>query len=772
MNPKTDRREQLWLCFFALLALVAPALVGYDVCFQWNTPALDLGFDKRTGLVYEVPQGTPADWAGLLAGDVILSVDGIPLSEWDAPAVGNYAVQIERDGQRLTLELPLLPLARVNLLSLVSAAAVALIFWGIGTLLLLRRFRQKEVRLLFLLAQAFAILLLFPLAHPPPSVLPIWAIQLSSACFYLAAPLLLHYYLTFPVPLGTPRQRRRSLVVIYGLALISVAFWRSGAPLARWGAIYAILEVAAAVVVLVYVYLRRATPDGRRRLRLVVFGNIMAASASIFFYILPFMTGASYGIPEWLTALFLVTVPLSYLYATARHNLFGIDRLLNRALVYALLALGILILYLGPFLLIYRFLPGDPLAQIMVVAGLTLLVGLAFDWSRTQVQRLVDRLFYGGWYDYPGVVETVSAALARTLEREQLADVLTRQAPELMQLRPGHLWIGEQSQSPSPPHTHTPTLSFPLTFQGQVRGLWSVEPRRDEEDLAASDRRILETLADQAEIALSNVLLVETLRRQLDQIRASRETLAQTQHQLLRSREEERARLARELHDGPIQSLVAMNLQLSLLLSQPSPPAPLPTLSEGSPPSLSQDWEREGKGKGEGDSSPVQALRAIRDEVRYLLADLRRACAELRPPILDALGLVPALRVLAEEWSLQSNVPVCLDLPSDEMSSPLPEEVEVNLYRVVQEALANVARHAAARQVTIQLVEEASRLTLTIQDDGRGFVVPADAHDLTAQDHFGLVSMQERVNLIGGTWTIESSPGQGTTVRVLWQTQD
>jgi len=756
------RWEWLWRCFFALLALVVPALVGYDVYFQWRTPALDLGFDRRTGLVYEVSQGTPADWAGLLAGDVILSVDGIPLSEWDAPAVGNYAVQIERDGQRLVLELPVLPLARVHLLSLVSAAAVALIFWGIGTLLLLRRFQQQEVRLLFLLAQTFAILLLFPLAHPHPSVLPIWAIDLSNACFYLAAPLLLHYYLTFPVPLGTPRQRRRGLTVIYGLALISVAFWLSGAPLARLGAIYAILEVAAAVVVLVYVYLRRATPDGRRRLRLVVFGSVIAASVPIFFYILPFMTEASYGIPEWLTALFLVIVPLSYLYATARHNLFGIDRLLNRALVYALLALGILLLYIGPFLLIYRFLPGDPLAQIIVVAGLMLLVGLAFNWSRTQVQRLVDRLFYGGWYDYPGVVETVSAALARTLDREQLADVLTRQLPELMQLRPGRLWIGEQNQLPSHPVTQ-----FPLTFQGQVRGLWSVEPRCDGEDFAASDRRILETLADQAEISLSNVLLVEMLRRQLDQIRASREMLGLAQHQLLRSREEERARLARELHDGPIQSLVAMNLQLSLLLSQPSPPAPLPTLREGRLPSSSQDWEREGK--GEGDSSPAQARKAMRAEVRYLLADLRRACAELRPPILDALGLVPALRVLAKDWSLQSDVPVCLDLLSDDALSPLPEEVEVNLYRVVQEALTNVARHAAARQVTIRLVEdeEASRLTLTIQDDGRGFVVPADAHDLTAQDHFGLVSMQERVNLIGGEWTIESAPGQGTTARVV-----
>ena len=91
----------------------------------------------------------------------------------------------------------------------------------------------------------------------------------------------------------------------------------------------------------------------------------------------------------------------------------------------------------------------------------------------------------------------------------------------------------------------------------------------------------------------------------------------------------------------------------------------------------------------------------------------------------------------------------------------------VNLYRVVQETLANVIRHAEARQVTIQLAWEDARLILTVQDDGRGFVVPTAFQGLAAQGHFGLVSMQERVELIGGALTVESAPGQGTIVRVV-----
>jgi hypothetical protein len=484
MCPETKRQDWLLRWPFILLALIVPALIGYDVYFQWSTPVLDFSLDGHTGLVYEVPQGTFADWAGLMPGDVILTVDGVPFAEWHDPAVGNWTIEVEREGRRLTLELPVVPLAKVNLMSLVSAAVVALTFWGAGTLLLWRRFRQKEVRLFFLLAQTIAIALLPPLAHSLSWSIPRWMVSLSVACFHLAAPLLLHYHLTFPVSLGTPRQRRWGLGLLYGLALVAVAGGLSRTVLGwRLSAFYTTLEFAVAIVILTYVYLRRATPDGRRRLRLVVFGAVLAAIPPILFYFLPSIVRTPPLMPEWLVSLFLILVPLSYLYATARHNLFGIDRLLNRTLVYALLSMGILLLYLGPFLVIYRSLPGDLLLQTMVAAGLTLLVGLSFDWMRTQVQHLVDRLFYGGWYDYPGVVETISDALARCLEQKQLTGVLTRQVPELMQLHPGQLWIGEQNQPPSHPVTQ-----FPLTFQGQVRGLWTVGSRRDGDDLGPPGR--------------------------------------------------------------------------------------------------------------------------------------------------------------------------------------------------------------------------------------------------------------------------------------------
>jgi signal transduction histidine kinase len=558
----------------------------------------------------------------------------------------------------------------------------------------------------------------------------------------LAAPLFLHYCLTFPVELGTAPQRRWALAFAYLLAPVAAISGVSRTPLGvRLSISYAVVVITAALAALIYVYVRRATPDSRRRLRLAFLGTLLAVVPPNLFYLLPSLVGLPRLMPAWVAGLFLLVAPGSYVLAVVRDNLFGIDRLLNRTSVYALLSLGILLLYLGPFLLIYRFLPGDWLAQVFVAAALTLLVGLSLDWTRQRVQRFVDRIFYGGWYDYPGVVEKISDALARSIERAQLTDVLTQQVPTLMQLDGGHLWIDTPNALAHRTAT-PPQLRFPLIFQNQTRGVWLVGARRDGDDFSDADRRILTTIARQAETALSNVLLVETLRHQLDEIRASRETLAHAQRQLLRSREEERARLARDLHDGPIQDLVGLNMQLGLLLA---PDLDLPGLRD------------------------LEGLKAMRAEVRELLTDLRQVCAELRPPMLDTMGLGAALRVLADDWSSQNGIAVNLDLAPDARLRTLPDEVAVNLYRLVQEALTNIARHAAARQVTIHLAWEDSHLALTIRDDGRGFVVPGAFHELAAQGHFGLVGMQERVALIGGELSLESAPGMGTTVRVAWQ---
>ena len=165
----------------------------------------------------------------------------------------------------------------------------------------------------------------------------------------------------------------------------------------------------------------------------------------------------------------------------------------------------------------------------------------------------------------------------------------------------------------------------------------------------------------------------------------------------------------------------------------------------------------------------IESLREMRAEIRQLSSELRHMCAELRPPLLDTLGLGAALRAYTKEWSSQTNVKTRLVLSPDAALRDLPDEVSVNLYRVAQEALINIGKHAGARQVEISLSWEEGQLVMTIRDDGHGFTLPDTIQGLTARNHFGLAGMRERVNLIGGQWSLQSLPGQGTTIQVRWQ---
>jgi signal transduction histidine kinase len=747
---------RVWNVWFVAVSVVLPVLAGYVVYEQARVPVFDAQMDWISGTVLGVEMESYANWAGFQPGDVILSVNGAPYPEWPS-VVGNYPSQILREGQVVDMEIPLVTMASLNMPALLGGEIVALVFWASGLLLLLRRFEQSEIRLLFLLSQTLAIAILFPVSYLPKWSPPAWGLRLSVSCLFLSAPLILHHYLTFPVRLGSPRAREWGLRTLYLLAGIVFLVWKA-VPL--WGRTvgmaYTFCVVAAAIGALGWSYFRRASSEDRRRLRLIFFASLLGALPALLLYFLPSIFDLSARVPLWLAGLFTVAAPLSYLYAVLRHNLFGIDRLLNRTLVYAALSLGILILYLGPFLLIYRFAPSDWLAQMMAASGLTLLVGLAFERTRTSLQRSVDRLFYGGWYDYPYVVEQATRALAACTDRAQLTDVLARQASTLMHLHGCDLTFDEpmerrppsatvNAESPMSVSTFLRVRPRPatelanairLSFQGQPRALWKVGSHRDGDDLAESDRRILGTLARQAEIALGNVLLIETLRAQLDEIRASREALSRAQHRLLRSREDERARLARDLHDGPLQVLIGLNMQLGLLLPQ---------------------------------AAGLEGLAEMRLEIRDLLSELRGVCSELRPPMLDTLGLAAALRSLAEDWSAQSHVETHLDLPSNSTFQSLPGDVSVNLYRVAQEALTNIAKHAQARRVDIQLEAEGDGLSMTLTDDGRGFDLPGEMDALIAEGHFGLVGLRERVNLIGGTFHLQSAPGHGTRLRVDWQ---
>ncbi len=200
--------------------------------------------------------------------------------------------------------------------------------------------------------------------------------------------------------------------------------------------------------------------------------------------------------------------------------------------------------------------------------------------------------------------------------------------------------------------------------------------------------------------------------------------------------EQERQRLSRELHDQTAQRLVALAVELKTLETN---------LAAGRP--------------------QAERVRTLRRAVDDLQEQVRQLAWDLRAGELVEGGLENALREYVEDWSERSAVSVdceCRGLDGP----PLPAPVEATLYRVTQEALANVEKHAQARRVSVLLERDETLVRLTVEDDGRGFAVDAVQDAPDARPRLGLLGMQERAALVGGSLLIESSPGSGTTILV------
>jgi signal transduction histidine kinase len=216
----------------------------------------------------------------------------------------------------------------------------------------------------------------------------------------------------------------------------------------------------------------------------------------------------------------------------------------------------------------------------------------------------------------------------------------------------------------------------------------------------------------------------EALRQQEAQIR-------QLLHRVITAQEEERARIAYELHDEVGQLLTAIRFSMDGL--------PAETL----------------------DAETSRQVTRVRELIDRAMGDLRRLIAGLRPGVIDQLGLMPALREVSDQILAPLGIGVTIDGPQ---GLRLPPEVDVVLFRIAQEAMHNVARHSGASHVELSLVPTGDQVTMRVRDDGRGFDPAAVRPDATLGGGLGLPGMRERASLLGGRVRIDSSAGHGTTV--------
>jgi signal transduction histidine kinase len=236
-----------------------------------------------------------------------------------------------------------------------------------------------------------------------------------------------------------------------------------------------------------------------------------------------------------------------------------------------------------------------------------------------------------------------------------------------------------------------------------------------------------------AEIRQLQAELAELARK----VRSAQQSLRSYIGAITRGQEDERRRLARELHDDTLQALIALNQRVQML--------------------------RYAKG-AEQQQAQIADLQSLLDST---MKDLRRLTGALRPTYLEELGLVTALEMLARESGQGGRAKVQLTRQGREMR--LPPEVELAFYRIAQEGVNNALRHANPVRVRVSISFAPEEVLLQIEDDGQGFTPPETPGAFAAQGHFGLLGMTERAELIQAELQIESSPGQGTHIRLRWR---
>jgi signal transduction histidine kinase len=802
--------------------------------------------------------------SALEPGDTVRAVDGAPLESWARSALGleprpaasasplalggTVAYEIERDGRAVELSVPLgqypvLAAIAEHWATIVFAVSMQLV----AAYVFLRRPRDSSAGALLLmgtalLASSVPWLLGFQaldFVEGPGFWLWVTATFVIYAVFWMA---MLHFALVFPRPIPALSRRPWLAVVLYAVPLgaqpaVAAATMPASGSVLDWIRSWTTVQLAAAgavsltaLVMVVVVYRWRADDTDRRRLRWIALAAGVAAAATVALWVAPEFVFGRPLVPWSAVGIAGIGFPVAIGIAILRHQLFDIDVIISRSILYGGLTAGVALVYgasvavldrviqqggdfaiplvatgVGAMVMIplYRWLsaavghvwpatvpafsgadsgagqlgavaaiaadadatadqepakteapPGRRIALLVVsrtvvyggltalvlaiygiaVAGLGSMLGGAelFGISllatglaaivalplRDELQRAVNRMLYGD-RDSP------YRAIARLGEQLEASVPTQAVLPTIVQTVAGALRLpyvaieldreGEPVVAAAIGASLGQLLRVPLIYRAQRVGDLVLAPRSPADPFSAADRRLLTDLARQAGAAADGVRLTSELQR-------SREHLVTT-------REEERRRLRRDLHDGLGPALAGALLKL-----------------EAARTKLAADPH--GTGKLLGD---------VEHETRAAIDEVRRLARDLRPPALDELGLLSAVQEQGRHFS-SDRLEIIVTAP--ETLPPLSAAAEVATYRILREALTNVARHSRAQRCRVEIRVTDGALVLDVVDDGLG--IGPDA-----QRGVGMASMHERTAELGGTLEVSPVPAGGTRVRAM-----
>jgi signal transduction histidine kinase len=579
------------------------------------------------------------------------------------------------------------------------------------------------------------VLLLFPTGTLPS---PRWR-PLSRAAMAITAVALIGFVVTprlvaLPAPGGVSLKYPnplaiRSLGHVLSTALVGTV------PSLSW---FFLALLAVALVGLVVRY-RSGRPDLRQQIKWVAFTAVAGVVSQAVALVAQAACGCDQSpvtvIAYFATALIaLFGVPVAITIAILKHGLYEIDVIINRAVVYGLLAAAVTAFYVVVVVGIGTLAGygGGPKLTIPAAVAIALL----FQPARRQAQRVANRLVYGERATPYQVLSDFAENMAGTLGLDEVLDRMvsvlangtgaTRVDVWILvgsELRPVATWpTGSSTQSALPlgplgelPSFQGATRAIAVRQGDELLGALALAKPKNE-PLSANEDKLLQHLASQAGLVLRNVRLTAELQAKIDELRASRRRLVEAQ-------DSQRRKIERNLHDGAQQQLVALNVQLGLL------------------------------NRFAEDSNRVKLMvEQLQGVLQDALEDLRDLARGIYPPLLADKGLLAALEAQARKAAVGTTV------ESDGVGR-YPEEVEAAVYFCALEALQNVAKYAEATSAIVRLAEADGYLRFEIEDDGRGFQLEGAGFGT------GLQGMADRLDAIGGMLEVDTQPGRGTLVR-------
>lgn len=612
---------------------------------------------------------------------------------------------------------------------------VTLLFLSVGTLIFWRKSAEYMGLFVSLLLLTFGC---FGISEVHLVIdLPFEGNPIVGLLAILQWPALGILFYTFPDGRFVPRWSW----MLASLFVIQEGFFALPYPynIDNWPPLLGMLETlvvyGSAVSTQLYRYRRVASPLQRLQIKWLAFGFAMTLAFYIAWSLLPLVIPALTHEDSWyplfgsaVLLLSFVPIPLGIGIALLRYRLWDIDILINRTLVYG----GLSASTLGLYVLVVFGASSLLRAQNNVFFSLlaTALVAMLFQPLRQGLQHGVNRVMFGDRNEPYRVLSRLGQRLEETLPAESLLPTIVETVAHALKLPyVAIIWRREQALSGTEPPLLAASFGttrggaaetrVPLVHQGKYLGELILSPRGREEELTSADLRLVRDLAPQIGMALHSALLLRNLQQLTVDLQRSRE-------RLVTAREEERRRLRRDLHDGLGPQLSSQTLTLSAIKKL-----------------LRQN--------------PETAEQLVTDAITHAqeaIADIRRLVYALRPPALDDLGLLAALQEQMTQYQASG---IVLTLSAPGVLPPLPAAIEIACYRIVQEALTNVVRHAHATHATVGLRLQQEALEVEVKDDGQG--LPPGV-----RSGVGLTSMRERAEELGGTCLVEAVAERGTRV--------